>query len=190
MRFLPGVSLSCRQSWIDRIGRHSQNSATKQTPFDPAKLMFRNTWDQRLAQAANAVSSAKHQIKAIEKQTEALLARLVETTNDSVIQVYEGKIADLEHSRLRLLEQAANHTVPIGSFKEKLEPALHFLANPWKLWETGHIATQRAVLRLAFKERLAYHLNKGARTPQLSLPFKALEGRSAMRVCFGAVCGN
>ncbi len=72
-------------------------------------------------------------------------------------------------------QQAANYTAPTGTFEEKLEPALQFLANPWKLWQTGQIALRRAVLRLTFTERLAYHRNEGARTPQLALPFKVLE---------------
>ncbi len=103
------------------------------------------------------------------------MARIVETTNESVIAAYEGKFADLEHTRLRLQQQAANYTAPTGTFEEKLEPALQFLANPWKLWQTGQIALQRAVLRLTFTERLAYHQNEGARTRQLALPFKVLE---------------
>ena len=97
--------------------------------------MFKSAWDQRLAQFEHAMNSAKQQIRQIEKQTEALLARIVETTNESVIAAYEGKIADLEHTRLRLQQQAANYTAPTGTFEEKLEPALQFLANPWILWK-------------------------------------------------------
>ncbi|MCP4184981.1 MAG: recombinase family protein, partial [Hyphomicrobiales bacterium] len=157
-----------------------------QTLFDLVKVMFRQAWNQRLAQAEDALKSARHQIKVLEKQTESLLARIVETTNPSVINAYEGKIADLELNRIRLQQQMANRAIPTGTFEEKLEPALQFLANPWKLWETGQITLQRAVLKLAFKERLAYHQNEGARTPKTSLPFKALGGDFANRVCFGA----
>ena len=83
------------------------------------------------------------------------LAAPLAVLNPRVIQAYEGKIADLEHSRLRLREQMANRAAPNGSFEEKLEPALQFLANPWKLWETGQSTLQRVVLRLAFSERIA-----------------------------------
>jgi site-specific DNA recombinase len=33
---------------------------------------------------------------------------------------------------------------------------LTFLANPWKLWESGNINLRRAVLKLAFAERIQY----------------------------------
>jgi len=145
------------------VGNILKSLEPDETMIDLIKTMVKSAWDQRLAQFDGAATSAKRQIRQIEKQTESLLGRIVETTNESVIAAYEGKIADLEHSRLRLQQQAVNYTTPTGTFEEKLEPALQFLANPWKLWETGQIALQRAVLRLAFKERLAYHQIGGAR---------------------------
>ncbi len=175
-----------RDKLESEVGDIVKTLQPSQTLFDLVKVMFRQAWNQRLAQAEDAVKSAKGQIRAIEKQTEALLSRIIEATNPRVIQAYEGKIADLELGRLRLQEQMANRAQPTGTFEEKLEPALQFLANPWKLWETGQITLQRVVLRLAFKERLAYHQNKGARTPKISLPFKALRGDSAKGFCFGA----
>ena len=132
-------------------------------------------WDARKAQAQEALVSAKHQIKALEKQSEALMSRIMDATNQSVIPAYEAKIADLEYKKLQLRQQVANHDTPKGTFEEKLEPALQFLANPWKLWSCGQITLQRAVLKLAFSERVAYHRKEGYRTPKTSLPFKVLE---------------
>ncbi len=55
-----------------------------------------------------------------------------------------------------------------------LEPVLAFLANPWKLWDSGNIHLRRIVLKLAFAGRLRYCRIKGPRTPKITLPFKAL----------------
>ena len=170
------------------VGDIIKSLQPNQTLFGLVKKMFEQAWNQRLVQAEDALKSARRQIKALEKKTEYLLARIVETTNPSVINAYEGKIADLELNRLRLEEQMANRALPTGTFEEKLEPALLFLANAWKLWETGQITVQRAVLRLAFTERLAYHQRGGARTPKTSLVFKALRGDSVQGVWFGAPC--
>ena len=175
-----------RDKLESEVGEIIKSLQPNQTLFDLVKLMFRHAWDQRLAQAEHAMKSAKRQIVSIEKQTEALLERIIEATNPRVVQAYEGKIANLAHDRLRLQEQLATFGAPRGTFEEKLEPALQFLASPWKLWETGEITLRRTVLRLAFTDRLAYHLNEGARTPKTSLPFKALEGNSARGVKFGA----
>ena len=76
------------------------------------------------------------------------------------------------------------------SFEALLEHALRFLANPWKLWESGDITLRRMVLRLAFADRFEYHRIEGARTPQIALPFKALRGISGGEFVSGAGGGT
>ena len=70
-------------------------------------------------------------------------------------------------------------TEPKGTFEEKLEPALTFLTNSWKLWETpgaAQVHLRRMVLKLAFGTHIKYCQNQGARTTEISFPFKVLEG--------------
>jgi hypothetical protein len=151
-----------------------------------AKALFRHAWDQRMAQAQESIRSGQRQIKAVEKQIEALLARIMESNNITVIEAYEDKITKLQRSKIILDEQLANQAAPQGSYAEKLEPVLTFLANPWKLWETGNVALRRTVLKLAFADRIQYDRNEGARTSKISLPFKVLERFADPKVCNGA----
>ncbi|MEM7439998.1 MAG: hypothetical protein AAF393_10385 [Pseudomonadota bacterium] len=92
--------------------------------------------------------------------------RIIDTTNESVLRAYETKIADLDKSRARLQEKATETLPPKGRMEEFIEHSLTFLANPWKIWETGHPTLQRTVLKLAFAERPTYTRNKGYRTPK------------------------
>ncbi len=154
--------------------------------FALARAMFRHAWDQRCAQAKEAILSGQRQIGDIESRVDALLARIVESTNASVVASYERKIDALEHEKVILTEKLVNQAEPKGSYEEKLEPALIFLANPWKLWESGHVALRRVVLKLAFADRLYYDRNRGARTATIAFPFKALGGLESDGVCFGA----
>ncbi len=124
----------------------------------------------------NTLAAAKRELTALDKQTDALLARIVENTNDAVLRAYEAKIAELDKTRARLQEKASQSLPPNGLMDEFIEHALTFLANPWKLWETGQTTLQRTVLKLAFAERPTYTRNQGYRTPKTTLPFKALEG--------------
>ena len=159
------------------IGALIKTLHPSQNLFELVKVMFRDAWTQRLAQADEIVKSGKTQIKAIEKQVDALLGRIIDTTNPTVIRAYEGKINELERSKTKLQDQLAHHNAPTtDTFEEKLEPALQFLANPWKLWESGQITLRRMVLKLAFTDRITYHRNQGARTTKIALPFKALGG--------------
>lgn len=151
-----------------------------------AKAMFKHAWNQRSDQAQEILESNQRQIKAVEKQVETLLERIMESSNVTVIRAYEGKIAELEHSKIILAEQLAKQAEPKGSFEGKLEPVLTFLSNPWKLWETGNIALRRTVLKLAFADRIQYDRNQGPRTPEIALPFKVLDMFADHKVCFGA----
>jgi len=151
-----------------------------------AKAMFRHVWDQRRAQAKEAIQSGKVQLRALDQQIETLLSRIMDSSNATVIGTYETKISTLEKQKIILGEQLARQTEPKGTYEEKLEPVLTFLANPWKLWETGHTALRRTVLKLVFADRIQYDRFEGPRTPQITLPFKALEKITDQRVCFGA----
>ncbi len=96
--------------------------------FALAKAMFRHAWNQRLAQAQDAITSGQRQIK----QIDTLLSRIMDATNTRVIQTYEEKIGALEKTKIIATEQLAKQAKPKGSYAENLEPVLTFLANPWK----------------------------------------------------------
>jgi site-specific DNA recombinase len=157
-----------------------------QTLFDIVRAMFRHAWEMRGAQANEAVTALKGQIRTTDKQVESLLERIMDATNPTVVRAYEGKIAGLERDKRRLASQLATRSAPRGAFDEKLEHALQFLANPYEIWASGNIALRRTVLRLAFVDRLHYHRKTGPRTPRTALVFKALGGESIRGVRSGA----
>jgi len=151
-----------------------------QSLFSMAKTMFRHAWDIRSAQSQQDAKTGAQQIAEIDKQIDALLDRIVETQNATVIRAYETKIDAMEKEKIILQEKQLKkpaYKATLGrDFDEMLELSLHFLANPWKIWERGDIDLRRMVLKLAFADRLAYCRETGPRTPNLSIPSKALGG--------------
>ena len=145
-----------------------------------ARKMFKDAWDQRLAQAASLSKNLERELAKLDKQIEQLLDRIVDASSGTVISAYEKRIAKLEEEKLKMAEQLATGSKPQRSFEELFELAMSFLANPSKLWASERLEDKRAVLKLAFLERLPYHRNEGFRTPKVSLPFKAL----------GSICGR
>ena len=143
--------------------------------FALAKTMFKNAWDLRALQTKQAVQSFKGELTAIDKQIDGLLERIVETTNVSVVNAYETKIAKLERNKLVTLEKMKDEGKSKHTFEELFELALEFLSNPWKIWASGNITLRRIVLRLAFIERVQYCRERGCLNPKKSLPFNMLE---------------
>lgn len=158
--------------------------------FAVARAMFAAAWHQRSEQAAEILRAGQRQVEAIDKQVETLLSRILDASNPTVIRSYESKVSELELQKLVLAEQTARQAEPQGRFEDQLEPALTFVANPYKLWETGHITLRRTVLKLAFADRLKYDRNQGTRTPEIALPFRALGRLPGVMIASGADDGT
>ena len=77
-----------------------------------------------------------------------------------------------------------NFPEQLGDFDDSFRTAIDFLSNPHQLWDAGHIEDRHAVMKLTFANRLAYKRGEGFRTPETTLPFKALgsfrEGENKM----------
>jgi site-specific DNA recombinase len=142
--------------------------------FRAARAMFEELWDRRIANGEQRRSALQSELKLVCKQVEQFLDRIADADMPSVIAAYENRIRDLESRRLLLEEKVATEGRPLRSFNDTLRTAFEFLGNPWKLWASGRFEDKRAVLRLAFAERLIYRRGSGFRTADLALPFKLL----------------
>lgn len=179
--------VSCRKS----IRRDEVEGAFEQvirslrpTPqlFGLAGAMFESAWSQRTSQAQARRQELAKQAAQLDRQIAGLLDRVVEATNTSVIRAYEARIAALEQQKLLVAETLESLGAPVRSFEELFEPAMQFLRNPWKLWDSGQLTLKRMVLRLAFAERIAYCRKSGLRTAKTALPFRLLDGLSCSDV--------
>ncbi len=142
--------------------------------FAVAKAMFHDLWDARLAKAEENAKAYDSKVKDAEKKIAALLDRIVETDNLSVVSAYESKIATLEREKMLLAEKASTVTKPRYTREELFELAFEFLSSPWNIYKNGSLALKRTVLRLAFVEPISYCRNEGVRTPKITFPFKVL----------------
>jgi site-specific DNA recombinase len=145
-----------------------------ETLFKVARKMLKDLWEHRLTQGATQAKALALELTKIDRQVEQFLERIVETNVPSVIAAYEDRVSRLEQQRLVIKDRIANSVAPKSTFDETVRTALEFLANPWNLWKSGRLEDRRAVLKLAFAERLRYARGEGFRTTKLSLPFNVL----------------
>lgn len=95
-----------------------------------ATAMFRHIWEARTAQAKDIIASGKREMARLEKETDAILERIMAASNETIIRKYEEKVETLERQKALMAENLAKQTAPKGKFEEKLEPALTFLSSP------------------------------------------------------------
>ena len=142
--------------------------------FRAARAMFEDLWNHRLKTGAEQARSLKAELVRIGREVDQFLDRIADANIPSVIKAYESRIQKLEFQRIEMSEKIAKCGRPIRSFDETLRTAFNFLENPYKFWASEHLEDKRAVLKLAFADRLSYSRSEGFRTANLTLPFKAL----------------
>ena len=144
-----------------------------------ASAMFRDLWDRRTKDAKERRTAFKLETAAVEKKIGQFLDRIVDADSPTVIAAYERKIGELERDKLILAENIAKCGTPARDYDEVFQTSMAFLSNPWNLWKTGQLEDRRAMLKLVFAGNLIYCRKSGFQTPEISLPFKALEGISS-----------
>jgi len=149
--------------------------------FALVKAMFRSAWDQRTAQVVASKRACKEEIARINRSIDTVLDRIAETSVSSVLAAYERRVADLERTRLSLVESVEAPMPPKGAFEGMFEHAMRFLAKPSNLWVSGVAEQQKLAVRLAFSEKLAYSQKDGFRTPKTTIPFSMLAGISGRK---------
>lgn len=141
-----------------------------------ASTMFKRLWDHRERSQRERMASLKSQMSKTQRKIDLLLDRILDAELPSVIKTYEKKIKTLEEEKLLIAEKTTNCTTPKRPFEASLRTALEFLENPCKLWASERFEDKRAVLKLAFVDRLTYVRGEGFRTAKTSLPFNMLGG--------------
>jgi site-specific DNA recombinase len=141
--------------------------------------MFEELWNHELAAVQRRMRGLKVELEKLKAKSERLLDLLVETDVHSVVANCNDRIRKLDEQKALVSERIANCGRPLHSFDESLRTALWFLANPCQLWNSNLFDDKRAVLKLAFDERLAYCRKEGFRTANPSLPFRALQDFSS-----------
>ena len=140
--------------------------------LDIAMSMLKDAWDQRGDQAKQAKAEIRRQHNALDKQQDALVERMIETSNPKVMAALESKIAKLEEDKLLLTDKLSQNTKPKRTLGEIIELFKDFLSNPWNIYDNGSLEVRKAILKTAFKAPLAYDRQNGYRTPQVSVIFE------------------
>ena len=148
-----------------------------------ADVTFKTLWKKHRLAFEERRKAAAGSIKTIERKIEALVERLIQTTQPSLISVYEGEIAKLEQrkavERDRLEAVEAKSGIGTPGLEKSYRTTLAFLSNPLNLWNSDRIECRRAAVKLTFSDKLQYCRKNGYRTAQIALPFRVLGDLSA-----------
>jgi len=165
-----------RDKMEDEFAAYLEQLEPSQKLFRVASRMFRNWWDYRAATNQERATRLKADISHLETQMVKLVDKMIDSENTLVTAQLEKRLAQMEQDKQIKAEKVEKLSKPVRGYSELFEPALMFLANPYKIWRNGTYEDRRIVLKLAFTERLRYSRKSGLRTPKTALPFKVLDG--------------
>ncbi len=139
-----------------------------------ASIMFEKLWNHRAQYQQSRVSMLDTEYIKIDRSIDKLLDRVVDAESPTVINALEKRVKALEEKKIVIQEKTANCRRPVKAYSDSYRTAMEFLAKPYRLWASDRLEDKRAVLKLAFADRLTYVRGEGYRTAKTTLPFKVL----------------
>ncbi|WP_425451776.1 hypothetical protein [Pelagimonas varians] len=133
-----------------------------------AARMFKDAWEQRAATVGSEARRLRKRADQKGQEIEAMLDRIVRTSNDVTVAAYENRISELQSEMALFEEEAQKLSKPHREFDEMFELAMRFLSNPYEIWKKGNLTAKKTVLRLVCPTRLRFDRKRGPR-PQKRL---------------------
>lgn len=112
--------------------------------------------------ALKYVESLQQELKTLEMQKSSFLTRLIKTTDEELLSIYEEQIKVI-NNRLLLIEEKLSN--PNDTILENLEPAFamarEVLENPYKYWNKEGLELKKLLIQTLFLDKLEYDENTG-----------------------------
>ena len=137
--------------------------------------IVKGLWEDGRAGQAERHKLLKAELAQIERKSALLMERLIAAESSVLIAAYEDEVRKLQERRIVVQEKLSNKPSAGIDSTMGYRTALSFIANPGKLWASGHLTLRRTVPKLLFGGRLPYHRIEGYRTADIAYPFKALQ---------------
>ncbi len=139
-----------------------------------AQAMFEELWNDRVNNQEGERVTIESELHKLNRQSEQLMDRIVETENLTLIHSYEKRMQKLEDQKAVLHEKMAKCGSALPDYNESFRTAFSFLGNPYELWASERLEDKRAALKLVFTERLPYDKKEGFRTAPIAQPFRVI----------------
>ncbi|WP_430383340.1 recombinase family protein [Yoonia maritima] len=141
---------------------------------DASCAILRDMWNSREKHAVIRRKKLQTEAKKLEVEIDGFLDRIVESSNPSIVEAYEKRVAALQYKKAATTEKLAEFGQKQLSFDKMFEHSIKILSNPCNIWKNRDIKWKRMVLKVVFAERLAYCRKSGFQTAKTTFPFKAL----------------
>ncbi|TDF42444.1 recombinase [Alteromonadaceae bacterium M269] len=159
----------------EQFGELLEGMVAPKPVIKTADTMFRLHWDDIDNRKAQDRLNAESELLDLEIEKERIIDKIINVNNLEVTRTLEDRLQKMELDKLALQEKISKCGTQTGNYDKSFRTAMSFLENPHKLWASEQYEHKRAVIQLAFSERLVYDRNQGFRTAAKAEPFRLIE---------------
>lgn len=173
----------CRQKGCERYGKSISNNEIHSAFREHLKHMsidlwtltlfekaLKNFWEEkdRLKKELNRADNES--LQEIEGKVQVLQSRIVVTTNDKLVQLYENQMIDLLDE-----EETIKYKLSKGEFYSDIniqtlfEETKAILENPITIWNISSLELKRLLTGILFNNEIYYNTKSGIQTPSIPL---------------------
>lgn len=153
---------------------------SKMAPSEPVikllEAITKDCWQKKRREHGRRLTDLERAKADAEQTVAQITARLVKTSDEKLVEIYENQVKEHESRRRILAAQAAEVDEVDTSYEKALGTVLDFVGNPKAIWQNGSLDDKRLVLKLAFAKPVTYDKETGLGTAVKSLPFTVFQG--------------
>lgn len=139
------------------------------------KAIAKDVYNEKLRDYENIQKNCEKIVIEHETEIAKLIKLIMNTENETLRRLYEGKLTELEECKTKTECELATRRVNTPNFETALECVFNFVKNPRVFYVSGDLQTKRTVLNLVFAKNMEYDNKKGFGTAAKSLLFRLVE---------------
>ena len=131
-------------------------------------------WNNRLDKYSLVKSTSQNELIEIKGEIDDLVERVRKTKDQTLIDIYEGKIKELagrKEEREKNLRQNIYTNKDFGTASEKV---FNTLKKPLEMWQSNDYNDKRTILFMYFEDKLRYDYFQGFGTANLAYPLELI----------------
>lgn len=137
-----------------------------------SKRIMKEVWKELDENQEEFEERTKQKIQELEKEISELVDKAAAAKSPLVTEKYEKKIDKLSKEQNNLEDSLQHNSEDESTFGTALDEVCGFLESPYSQWKADGLVGKRTVLKLAFEQKPAFHMENGFGTAKESLPLE------------------
>lgn len=143
--------------------------------LDLAKEVFNKVWEEKRSKFLEAENIILKEKNDIEQKIKNYVDRIGDTTDKSLIKIYEEEISKLSKRINQIELETYTNKYSDNKFGTALEKVFGVLEKPVDMWQSDDVEDKRNILFMYFEDKLRYNHKTGFGTNQLGRNIKLIQ---------------